>query len=170
MNFTFEGYRRQLEVDAREVTNAVEQIRRTVKLWGPRLVQHEINRLAPRQPVFRGVYRRSFRFEDIPGGAVAYNSAPYASIIELGRRPGKFPPISVIMQWVRRKKIGMAAGPRAKGSAAGRRLNDREVRRMAFVIARAIAKRGLPARMILENASHAIDRQVLRAMTEERAA
>jgi len=132
----------------RTVERAVDVIRRTVKLHGPRLVQEQIASLAPRMPVDRGAYRRSFRYEDIPGGATAYSSAPHAAIIEEGRRPGaRMPPVAVIAAWVRRKRL-------VEGSGAARARGERQA---AFLIARAIKVRGLPARHVLALASRKLD-------------
>ena len=202
--FTFEEYARELrQGDTRVVDQAVAVIRKTVKLAGPRAVQAEIEAISGRRPVDRGTYRRSFRFEDITGGAVAYNFSPYASIIERGRRPGgKMPPVDLIAEWVRRKRIGVQYGPvgvrqslRGPGrftSGVGKgkqgpsqqiarsgprrlivsarkasRLSEKQARGIAFVIARAIARRGLPAHMIVARASEVIDEKVREALAKE---
>lgn len=158
--FTFDQYAEQLRRDGRLVDEAVGLIRKTVKLHGPRLVQAEIQSVTPRQPVDRGTYKRSWRFEDIPGGAIVYNFSPHASIIELGRRPGgKMPPLSVIQDWVRRKGIGLRKGPKQKGRGFKRR-TDAELRSIAFVVARRIKARGLPAHHILRLASAKLARVV----------
>lgn len=163
MKFTFEQYAKQLrDKDFHLVDEAVTVIRKTVKLHGPRLVQAEIAAVSPHIPVDRGTYRRSFRFEDIPGGAVAYNFSPQAPVIELGRRPGaRMPPLQVILEWVKRKKIGeriqgpvqQQSGPRQRG---GRNVSDRrravenQQHWIALQIARKIKARGLPAHHILQ--------------------
>lgn len=166
MKFTFDQYAKQLEKDGHLVEEAVEVIRRTVKLHGPRLVQAEIQEIKPHMPVDRGTYRRSFRFEDIAGGAVVYNFAPYASVIELGRRPGgRMPPLSVIADWVRRKGIGVRQGPKQKGRGFKRR-TDAELRGIAFIIARRIRARGLPAHHILRLASAKLERVVGRELAK----
>jgi len=60
-------------------------------------------------------------------GRIAPTEA-YGSIIEFGRKyPGKFPPISAIEYWLKRK---------------GRRLGLPQGKRMAFLIARKIARKG----------------------------
>ena len=175
--FTYEGYHDQLKKDAKLVTGAVEVIRKTVKLHGPRAVQEEISALA-RAPVDRGTYRRSFHFDDIPLGATAYNFAPYAVVIEDGRRPGqRMPPIDVIFEWVKRKGIGRdfigpaqrQVGPIQRGA---RRRSDRQVEvsrqqwGIALAIARKIKARGLPAHHILRLAAVEIDRAVREAIDD----
>lgn len=174
--FTFDQYAEQLRRDGRLVEEAVEVIRRTVKLHGPRLVQAEVQAVTPRIPVDRGTYRRSWRFEDIPGGAVVYNFSKHAPVIELGRRPGgRMPPLSVIADWVRRKGIGLRAGPRQQVTVTRKvngqvrqvtrtrgfkRRTDAELRSIAFTVARAIKARGLPAHHILRLASAKLSRVV----------
>lgn len=36
-----------------------------------------------------GQYKRSWKFQELPDGGKLFNNAPYAPIIEYGRRPGK---------------------------------------------------------------------------------
>lgn len=81
-----------------------------------------------------GVYWRGWRAGPTSRGAVIYNDVPYAPIIELGRRPGRMPPRKAIAPWLKRKL----------------HLSDKEAEGMAFVVARAIGKRGLEGRHVLE--------------------
>lgn len=69
------------------------------------------------------------------------------------------PPLSVIMDWVRRKGIGLRAGPKQRGRGFKRR-TDSELRGIAFVIARRIKARGLPAHHILQLAGEKLARVV----------
>lgn len=51
-----------------------------------------------------GEYKRAFSVRRIPRGAELRNTAPYAGVIEYGRRPNRpGPPFEPIFQWVRRK-------------------------------------------------------------------
>lgn len=72
----------------------------------------------------------------IPAGirGEVFSTLSYASAVEAGRRPGKMPPIEPIRLWVVRK--GIASGD--------------DARSVAFMIARAIGRRGTKpgARMI----------------------
>ena len=81
-----------------------------------------------------GFYKRAWKMEKLSNGVRVYNAAPYAGIIENGRRPGRFPPLKVIEKWAQRR-LGLSA---------------KEAKRAAFPIAKAIAKRGLLARKVLE--------------------
>ena len=63
-----------------------------------------------------------------------YNTAPYAGVIEYGRRPGaRPPPTKAIARWAQRK-FGIPY---------------KEARGIAFMIARSIGRRGLVGRRIL---------------------
>lgn len=91
-----------------------------------------------RGAVNTGNYRQAWK--SAPGtqggtqGMRVSNSAPYAGVIEYGRRRGaKMPPIDPIARWAQRK-LGLPY-PKAKG--------------IAFAIAKAISKRGLQPRRVL---------------------
>ncbi len=62
------------------------------------------------------------------------NQQPSAKALERGRRPGRMPPPDALVPWVR-KRYGI------------RRRED--ARRAAYLVARAIARRGLPKRPVL---------------------
>jgi hypothetical protein len=84
----------------------------------------------------RGTYRMRWKAEPTAKGARVFNDAPHAPVIEEGRRPGARPPPSaVIARWAQRKLHV------PKKQAAG----------IGFVIARAIGKRGIPAKHVLGN-------------------
>ena len=78
-----------------------------------------------------GRFRTSWKAERTRDGAVLLNSAPYAAVIEGGRRAGaRMPPVGPIEAWARRK--GIDADP--------------------WAIARAISRRGIPGVFILRDA------------------
>ena len=86
-----------------------------------------------------GRYRNAWKAQSVSNGAVLLNDAPYAAVIEGGRRPGaRMPPRGPIEAWVHRKGIGIPA----------------------FVIQRAIARRGIKAKHILKNALPKIQKYV----------
>lgn len=160
------------EDHARMVEASVRAIQTTVALHGPRIAQAVVASANP-PPVDRGTYRRSFKAQKVANGAVFYNFAPYASIIEEGRRKGaKMPPVDVILAWVKRKRIGatlvgpvMAArggstrfvrktsqGTRtssARKPGARRLAIEAQQKGIALAIARSIGRRGLPAHHVL---------------------
>lgn len=61
------------------------------------------------------------------------NRKGYATYVEYGRRAGKFPPLDMIEQWVRKK---------GSGTRAAARRSEKELRSAAFLIARSIAQNG----------------------------
>jgi hypothetical protein len=108
----------------------------TTRLHAPRVLQEEISRASP-VPVDRGTYRRSWQvIENRPALSVSLvNATSYAAVIELGRRAGAaMPPLDAIAGWVRRKHL-------ARGK--------KEINDVAFAVARAISRRGLPGHFIL---------------------
>jgi hypothetical protein len=98
-----------------------------------------------------GHYKRSWKWEALSDGARVYNSAPYASIIELGRRPGRFPPISLIQRWAQRR-LGLSL---------------KEAKAAAFPIARAIAKRGIAGRKVMTDAMPKVEKDFLEEVEKE---
>ena len=88
-----------------------------------------------------GFYKRAWKWRATPDGALVYNVASYASVIEKGRRPGKFPPKEVIVRWIQRRM--------------GKSL--KEAQALAFVVRRAIARRGLLARNVAGGARKDIE-------------
>lgn len=158
--YSFAGYAKALEQDGKAVERAVATIRRTVRLHGPRLFQAQVDSARP-LPVDRGTYRRSLHVEDIPNGATMYNSAPHAGVIELGRRPGQRPPpLQAIIAWVFRKGLVKSS---SRSFASNRQYAA--ARALAYVIARSIGRRGLPAHRILALASAELDKVVQREVT-----
>ena len=84
-----------------------------------------------------GIYRRAWQTEVTPGRLAVYNRTAYAGVIEYGRRAGtRMPPRDAIARWAQRK-LGLA---------------ESDARTAAFVMARAIARRGLRARRVLGGA------------------
>lgn len=107
----------------------LEAVQVTVQMHGPRLFAGHVATAQPRPPVDRGTYRRSTHVEDLQNGVVMFNRAPYAGVLEEGRRPGRAPPVRALEGWILRKGI----------------TNDRkEAKAMAFAIARKMAKQGWP--------------------------
>lgn len=93
-----------------------------------------------------GAFLRSWKAERLSDGARVYNISPHAPVVEHGRRQNKKPPPSdVIARWLQRR-LGMA---------------EDEARGMAFVVARAIGKRGLKGRKISEGGQEEISEVAL---------
>lgn len=109
-----------------------------------------------------GHYASAWRTENTAHGAVVENDAPYAGVVEYGRRPGTFPNIKAIFQWLQRKSafaIGVkftSKGVVPRGKVREKGLNkDWETQvlmQMAFMIARAIKARGITPKHVLMGA------------------
>lgn len=81
-----------------------------------------------------GSFLRLWRSFPLPDGALVTNTSPYGPIIEYGRRPGaKMPPLLAIGLWLQRR-LGLSAA---------------DARSRAFLVARAIKRRGLIGRRIM---------------------
>src|SRR5262245_34244717 len=85
---------------------------------------------------FAGLRSIEKQFEDrgaiqawVVGSQLSY--APFA--FESGRKPGKQPPVSAIVQWIALKPVD---------------IGGQDIRRVAFLIARAIGRRGIKPRGI----------------------
>lgn len=140
-----------------------EAVHRAVALHGPRIAQATVATATP-PPVDRGTYRRSFKVQKTPTGAIFYNFSPHAPVIEDGRRPGaRMPPVSVILAWVKRKRIGASlvgpvrpnvrvrstTGGKARTIGGRRGAVDRQQYGIALSIARSIKWRGLKGHRVL---------------------
>jgi hypothetical protein len=179
MEISFDELGPRLKADEKaRMAGLIRTIRVTAKTTAPAIVQGCVDSTQPHIPVDRGTYRRSWQVGNIDGGAVVYNSAPYAAIIEHGRRPGKFPPIRAIEEWVARKgfvqaaagfKMGVTAFRRAAGYEEGKtsarsQNNAAVIRQAAFLIARKIAREGMAARHVLARAEPRITAAVRNAI------
>ncbi len=61
--------------------------------------------------VDQGLFRSSWSASPVPRGAMLENTAPYAAVLEYGRRPNRpGPPLQPIIEWVGRKLRGEIRG------------------------------------------------------------
>jgi hypothetical protein len=85
----------------------------------------------------RGSIAGEVRGRGLDVRGVVGSPLPYAAVVELGRRAGaKQPPPGALDLWVKRI-LGV---------------QDTEVRRVAFLVSRAIARRGIPGRFMFRDA------------------
>ena len=81
--------------------------------------------------------------------------APHWKYVESGRRPGKFPPIDNILEWVNNVPSNFTLGVKAKPQLARpNRLDRKELapKQLAFLVARKIATKGIQPGNQLEEA------------------
>jgi hypothetical protein len=157
---------------------AIQAIRNAVKMRGEPMIQTAIDAVRPHPPVNTGDYRRRWRAINIPDGARLQNSSAIAGVIEHGRRPGKGVSregIEALMRWAhlhgmaKDEKVSAREGRRrselmTSAKALGRYalmmaragIKERKktgsvntLRSVAFAIASAIKRRGLPAKHVL---------------------
>ena len=85
---------------------------------------------ATRAPINTGAYRMGWGYEVKGTSLLIFNTTPAGSVIEEGRRPGSAtPPPGAMRAWVE-AKTG---------------LSGQQASRAAYLISRAVARRGLPA-------------------------
>ena len=116
--------------------------------------------------VVDGLYKGSWRTARVPGGHEVRNDAPYAAVLELGRRPGQpGPPLDPIVEWVRKK--GIVAGTLTKRGTARSRLSREtvdEVMAAAKSIRWAIHVKGTKPRFIMRDAQLVIPKALRAAV------
>jgi hypothetical protein len=76
---------------------------------------------------------------------VVGSTSIYAPVVEAGRNPGKFPPRAPLELWVRRK-LGIA--------------EPKQIKSVAFLIARKIAKQGFKGAFMFEGAARGANAQL----------
>ena len=91
---------------------------------------------------FRGHLGRSYTANITSEGVEIGSALGYAAAIENGRRPGKFPPVSELLQWVKQRLSGLG---RSWGKASEKSKNMDDVEGTAYAVARHIAENGTEA-------------------------
>jgi len=119
----------KLSEGPRIIAEAKEQ---GLKVGGELLVS-QIKKLTP---VDTGRLRASVVFLGRgPDKGVLASPVVYSSVMEYGRRPGKFPPPGPMQLWVRRKL---------------RISNQKDIRSIAFLVSRKIARAGIEGRHMFD--------------------
>jgi hypothetical protein len=168
------------QIVQRYQTGIVQQIRISVRMHAPVLFQTAIAGVKPYQPVNTGDYKRSGKVKDITDGALFYNPTIQASIIDRGRRAGvgvSRAGQEALARWVHLH--GMDRAPMSKHERRARRKmradgteksafrfrsrwqQDNRARAIAFLIARAIKRRGLPAKNVIGGMKAELTRRVI---------
>ena len=103
----------------------------------------------------RGGAARGWKVDARDKSVTIYNATPYFGVIEKGRRPGKRqPPVAAIEPWVRRK-VNVSYVPKSgkhKGQQRTRRARRDEAPAIAYLIARAIGRRGIKGKNVMGGA------------------
>jgi hypothetical protein len=155
---------------------AVKAVRLTARSIARPIINEEINATRPHAPVDRRDYMRSWTALAIENGIRIFSSSPYASVIDGGRRPGSNSSIQALIGWVHRHGLADRSETKAiswnrnrklsfTDSLAAQKLSTKKIvvmsvanqeKSIAFAIAAAIKKRGLPAKHVFERASKRI--------------
>ena len=111
----------------------IEALRKTAR-YGATMAVGVSAKSSPR-PRARGTYERSFLVTKLPDGAALSNTARHGIFVEVGRKPGKMPPIQAIVDWLIAKKVGR---------------DPAKLRGLAFGIARKIGRVGTRGRFVMK--------------------
>jgi len=105
-------------------------------------IQHEID---VDDLVFTGQLKNSWETHKLPDGSILVGSRLiWAAVMNEGRIPGKMPPVNALFPWVFQKIGGK---------------NEEEIKRIAFLIARKIAEKGIEPRNYVARALFTMEKQ-----------
>lgn len=148
-------FRERLEARRQRVITAIQE---TVLTEGPRIAVAKTQALGRYAPINLHHYLDGWQAKKLDNGAVLFNDTPYAAVIERGRRPGsRMPPKKAIAEWLEQK---------LRGRIKNRKKRLAEASSLAYVVARAIGRRGLPAKRILRKTKRKLNPMVRRAVRE----
>ena len=147
------------------IAGAAEWHRRLAKNFWPTVLKGaklgayrgvaELQNTSMREALDRSAYARGWRFSVSDRTIIIYNPVKYAGVIEDGRRAGeKMPPPAALEAWVRRH-LNVEYITK-KGVAKARKVRKDEAPGLAFIVARAIGKRGIKGKHILARANDRI--------------
>lgn len=72
--------------------------------FGVTAVQRMIRQTSPK-PIATGSYTQSWGWIKTKTGAIMGSDARHSYFVEIGRKPGRMPPVEAILEWVKVKKI-----------------------------------------------------------------
>lgn len=127
-----------------------ELIRQLAELYRQELAKHKASGNAYNS------FNYSFEFSGTQFN-ITYNLVDYWKFIELGRKPGKMPPVSDIEKWIQVKHIVPNA---SKGKVP-------TTRQLAYVISKSIGKNGTKGTNALMNSLHSEEAQIIIKNIEE---
>lgn len=105
---TAAGFPAALEMRLRQDTALVERVALEM---AQRSLADAVKETNAADAVDQGLYKLAWSARRVPKGAAVDNTAPYAAVLEYGRRPGRpGPPLQPIIAWVNRKMRGDIKG------------------------------------------------------------
>jgi hypothetical protein len=120
--------------------------------FGVTAVQRTIRQTVPR-PMASNTYMQSWAWKRTQRGAVLGTNVRHAIFVEIGRKAGKMPPVSAILEWVKLRRLVKPAKPKGRGKgtkkAAAESLAAMQLA-LAWKVARKIKNKGTAARFVLK--------------------
>jgi hypothetical protein len=114
---------RQLPAALRKHEILVERAMRKAMIktarFGITAVQKTIRQTDPKPYAF-GTYSQSWAIQKTKTGAIFGSSAKHSIFVEVGRRPGRMPPLEPILEWVRIKRLGIPKATKKIGAKTRR--------------------------------------------------
>lgn len=92
--------------------------------------------------IFTAQLNDSWEIEKTEDGYVVGSRVLYAAVMDEGRMPGKMPPVSALIPWVRTKIGGK---------------DDKEIKSIAYAVARKIAEKGTEPRHYVKKALFSLE-------------
>lgn len=132
----------------------------------PTILKRKIDATTPYPPIAFGKYKRSWRVEIVPRGVQIANEMNYAQFVEVGRGPGKGPPMQALIKWALLKRFNIG-GRSKRGSGKRNRKNKAKIyiaTRIAWALFWKIKKRGVKGRYVIKQSIPEITRTVGRAI------
>lgn len=131
------------------------------------------------KPLAHGAYMNAWGVQETPTGAIMGNSAYHSYFVEVGRKPGRKPPLAPIINWINAKRISPrrmkatlgyskvslsdSKNPKARSKARRKRTNrlkrQKLVRSYAFYVQYVIGRYGTKGRYVLRRAMPAIQKR-----------
>jgi hypothetical protein len=131
----------------RNIEGTTKASRLALERAGLNIIADAKENLRENGSIAQGHLRASGRVQRVEGDPDALDvgfTEPYAYFVEYGRRSGRMPPVADIIGWLKKKTSTRKGIKNAFESAAAHEgmSADRYLRSLAFLIARAIGKKG----------------------------
>lgn len=142
-----------------------ENLQRVLSEYGSRVKELYVDELERRGKIASGDLQRSVKHHVTIGDktiSVELSLEEYWTYVEDGRKPGRFPPVDKILEWVKIKPV--IPRPNSKGKIP-------TPNQLAFLISRKIANEGMPPTHILRDtlatANREFERMIIEAMEKD---
>tara|TARA_Y100000114_G_scaffold85481_1_gene79002 strand:+ start:3914 stop:4363 length:450 start_codon:yes stop_codon:yes gene_type:complete len=107
-----------------------KRVQGTLNKLATQLISDMTKEIVAKNRVASGNLKNSFQIDTSDNKIGVFNTAEYDTVVDKGRRPGKFAPIAPLVQWASIKGIV----PR----------NNRSLRQFAFAVSDKLMKKGYP--------------------------